>query len=147
MARKLIEKRHLGVLALPFVAALGLLSASCSGQPTEEPTNQSFNKIVYAVRQHTIVENGKVTIDVSGGSDQVVDYLRYEPGGRVEMYDLGTRKTEDITAGFKTADISSLNVSFDATKVVFSMKKDAKDHYHLYWAGLKKGTASSRSTS
>lgn len=138
MARKLIEKRHLGVLALPFVAGLGLLSASCSGQPTEEPTNQSFNKIVYAVRQHTVVKNGKVTIDVSGGSDQVVDYLRYDPGGRVELYDLGTRKTENVTAGFKTADISSLNVSFDATKVVFSMKKDANDHYHLYWAGLKK---------
>ncbi len=139
MARKLFETRRLGVLALPFVAVVGLLSASCSGQPTQEPTSQSFSKIVYAVRQHTIVQGNQVMIDVAGGSDQVVDYLRYEPGGRLEMYDLGTRKTEDITAGFKKADISSLNVSFDATKVVFSMKKDANDHYHLYWAGLTKG--------
>lgn len=140
MARKQTHSRHLGVLALPLLAAVGLSSLSCSSQPTEEPTSQSFSKLVYAVRQHTIVNGSNVKIDVAGGSDQVIDYLRYEPGGRLELYDLGTRKTENLTAGFKKADISSLNVSFDATRVVFSMKKDAHDHYHLYWAGLKKGS-------
>ncbi len=139
MARKLRPHR-LSALALPLLAALALPSFGCSAKATDEPTAQSFNKIVYAVRQHTIVApDGKVTIDVSGGSDQVIDYQRYIPGGRLEIYDLGSKKTDNITEAFPKADISSLDVSYDATKVVFSMKTDDSDSYHLYWASLSRG--------
>ncbi|HKY37497.1 MAG TPA: hypothetical protein VJN18_16255, partial [Polyangiaceae bacterium] len=90
-----------------------------------------------------VVEGGQVTtIDVAGGMGQVMDYGRYVPGGRLEILDLRTGKTENMLEGYAeyaAADISSVDLSFDATKVLFTMKKDASDHYHVYWAGLTRG--------
>ena len=127
----------IGALVASFAA--GLSSTSCSGQDeSEEPTLKNVRKIVYAVRQHTWRDgDGKVQINVAGGMGQVMDYLRYVPGGRLEVYDLETRKAQNIIAGFKDADVSSLDVSHDGTKVVFSMKQNRNDNYHIYWAGLE----------
>ncbi|MEB2314416.1 MAG: hypothetical protein OZ921_12095 [Sorangiineae bacterium] len=139
MARTLRTSR-LSALGLPLLALLALPPAGCSAKSTDEPTGQAFGKIALVVRQHTTVgPDGKVTIVVASGSDQVMDYKRYVPGGRVETYDLRTKKTENLTEDFPKADVTSLDVSFDATKVVFSMRIDETDSYHLYWASLERG--------
>jgi len=132
----------LGTSAL--IGALAVLSG-CSGTPgseqgKEQPGPGGVGKIVYAVRQHTVVEGGKVeSIDVAGGMGQVMDYGRFVPGGRLEMMDLRSGKAENILEDYPTADVSSVDLSFDATKVLFTMKKDGSDYYHVYWAGLTRG--------
>ena len=74
--------------SLPLLALGGLVSCSAP----EEAQGPDVSKIVYAVRQHTLVDgSGNVTnIDVAGGMGQVMDYDRYEPGGRLEVLDLRT---------------------------------------------------------
>jgi len=137
MARTLTNP-SLGAFAL--FASLGLL-AGCSGRtPDDTPGTDDVAKIVYAVRQHTVLNGDTVErIDVAGGMGQVMDYGRWVPGGRLEILDLRTGNIENILEGFETADVSSVDVSFDATKVLFTMKRDANDYYHVYWASLTRG--------
>jgi len=124
--------------SLPLLGALGVL-AGCSSKGSDVKTDPGdVSRIVYAVRQNTtIAADGTVSIDVAGGMGQVMDYGRYVPGGRLEVFDLRTGKVQgNIIEDYKTADISSVDVSFDGTKVVFTMKTDDSDHYHVYWAGV-----------
>jgi hypothetical protein len=126
-----------------LIGALAVLSG-CSGtvDTTENDPSQAggVGKIVYAVRKHTVVENGTVkSIDVAGGMGQVMDYGRFVPGGRLELFDLRSGKPENILEDYTSADVSSVDLSFDATKVLFTMKKDGSDQYHVYWAGLTRG--------
>ncbi len=137
MARHTPSPFSLGTTAL--LGALAVLSG-CSGSTEEGQKPGDVGKIVYAVRQHTVVEGNRVSlIDVAGGMGQVMDYGRYVPGGRLEVLDLRSGKIENIIEDYKTADVSSIDLSFDATKVLFTMKKDASDYYHVYWAGLTRG--------
>jgi hypothetical protein len=126
---------------LPLVLALALSLLACSSERKDDDgkTIKNVRKIVYAVRQHTTVTAESVQIDVSGGTGQVMDYLRYVPGGKIEILDLASNRIENILEQYPTADVSGLDLSFDATKVVFSMKQDADDNYHIYWAGLERG--------
>src|SRR4051812_13600365 len=125
------------VSSLPLLSLLGLVS--CTGQ-TLSPDNSKtdVSKIVYAVRQHTLVDaNGNATtIDVAGGMGQVMDYGRYEPGGALEVYDLRTFEPHNLIADLDQADITSVDVSYDATRVLFTMKTNPDDKYHVYWAAL-----------
>lgn len=140
MARLVASNLSLGTSAL-----LGALAVLTGCGTTEKPSDvgvqiDRVSQIVYAVRQHTVVEDGKVEqIDVAGGMGQVMDYGRYVPGGRLELRNLSTGETENIIEGYETADVSSVDLSFDATKVLFTMKRDASDQYHVYWAGLTRG--------
>ena len=123
-------------------AAAGLLAlfgAGCSGTEAPPDGGVGVQRIVFAVRQHTVVDGEGVHINVAGGAGQVMDYLRYVPGARLEVYDLASRTAQNILEGFTEADVSSLDVSFDGTKVVFSMKQNADDDYHLYWASVDRG--------
>jgi hypothetical protein len=129
--------------SLPLLSLLGLMA--CSGEPAEDQGDQDVSRIVYAVRQHTVLgDNGDVqTIDVAGGMGQVMDYGRYQPGGRLEVLDLRTGAVRNLIEGYpkaEGADISSVDVSYDATRVLFTMKLDPKDHYHVYWASLEEGS-------
>ncbi len=101
----------------------------------------NVSRIVYAVRQHTTVnEDGSVSIDVAGGMGQVMDYNRYMAGGRLEVFSLKTGEVQaNIIEDYPTADVSSVDVSFDGTSVVFTMKKDPHDNYHVYVAGVDRG--------
>lgn len=137
MARLNASQFSLGTTAL--LGALAVLTG-CSGSEDESQKPGDVGKIVYAVRQHTVIEGDQVQlIDVAGGMGQVMDYGRFVPGGRLEMLDLRTGKVENIIEDYKTADVSSIDLSFDATKVLFTMKKDGSDFYHVYWAGLTRG--------
>lgn len=142
MARISPKLRLLGALTVPFLAAIGTLAASCSSTPDEESgaLGKDVKQIVYVVRQTQVVgSDGSVDINVAGGMGQVMDYGRYMPGGRLELKDLVTGKVQNVIEGFATADVQSLDLSFDATKVVFSMKKDSNDDFHIYVADLKRG--------
>lgn len=112
---------------------------SCSSEGDRAPSRTEVTRVVYAVRQHTVVDDDGVSIDVAGGMGQVMDYKRYVPGGRLEVLDLRTGEVENVISGFETADVASVDVSYDATKVLFAMKTSADDHYHLYWASLERG--------
>src|SRR5882724_11577847 len=132
MARTLSTFRTAGALSL--LAALAFLPG-CSGNSAPDST-----RIVYAVRQNTsVAADGTVSVDVAGGMGQVMDYGRYEPGGRLEVFNLGSSATENIIEDYPSADVSSVDVSFDGTKVVFTMKTDAHDSYHVYVAGVDRG--------
>jgi hypothetical protein len=128
--------------SLPLLSLLGL--AACSAEPTtpEDQGKQDVSRIVYAVRQHTVLDaNDRVqSIDVAGGMGQVMDYGRYNPGGRLEVLDLRSGDVRNLTAAYPDADISSVDVSYDATRVLFTMKTTANDSYHVYWASLEEGS-------
>ncbi|MEO7037419.1 MAG: hypothetical protein ABI548_25925 [Polyangiaceae bacterium] len=140
MARTLSPFRTAGALSL--IAALAFLPG-CSSKATDAGTGDTggnVSRIVYAVRQHTLVAaDGTVTIDVASHMGQVMDYGRYEPGGRLEVFDLRTSKIENLIEDYPAADVSSVDVSFDGTKVLFTMKADSHDTYHVYWAGVDRG--------
>ena len=140
MSRPLTLSARLGTAsALSLLAGLSLLP-NCSTKSTDDGPG-TVSRIVYAVRQHTEVgADGTVKIDVAGGMGQVMDYGRYNPGGRLEVFDLKTGKVQsNIIEDYPTADVSSVDVSFDGTKVVFTMKADEHDTYHVYWAGIDRG--------
>lgn len=118
--------------------AAALVSNGCASDPGQ--LDIGVQAIVFAQRQHTVVgDNGEVTVNVAGGNRQVLDYLRYVPGGA--LYVLSPPKPDgelkNITADFKQADFNGVDVSFDARQIVFSMKKDGNDRYHLYTAQLQ----------
>jgi hypothetical protein len=140
--------------SLPLLAALGFL-AGCTSTSTDNGSPDGpgdVSRIVYAVRQTTTVsKTGVVTIDVAGGMGQVMDYGRFVPGGRLEVFDLKSGKVQGNIiedAKYAASDISSVDVSFDGTQVLFTMKVgklnpdgsvDDSDNYHVYWAGVDRG--------
>ncbi len=88
-----------------------------------------------------------MTIDVAGGMGQVMDYGRYMPGGSVEILDLkDPAHIENVIEAYATADVASVDVSADGTRVLFTMKKDPNDSYPrvLGGCGSRGPTASSR---
>src|SRR5690242_18906353 len=84
---------------LQLLSLLGL--ASCNGT-TLAPDNSKtdVSKIVYAVRPHTVPDASATvtTVDVAGGMSQVMDYGRYEPGGKLEVLDLRTNIAQNMIA-------------------------------------------------
>jgi hypothetical protein len=127
--------------SLPLLSLLGL--AGCSGETlSPDNTKTDVSKIVYAVRQHTLVDaaGNATNIDVAGGMGQVMDYGRYEPGGKLEIYDLRTAETQNMVSDLDQADISSVDVSFDGRRVLFTMKTLPNDHYHVYWVAVDPNT-------
>jgi hydrazine synthase alpha subunit-like protein len=135
MSRHLSRFRAAGALCLLFGLAL---LPGCSTKSGDDDGAGNVSRIVYAVRQHTAIDaEGTVSIDVAGGMGQVMDYGRYMPGGRLEVFDLKTSNVQaNIIEDYPTADVSSVDVSFDATQVVFTMKRDAQDNYHVFTAGV-----------
>jgi hypothetical protein len=128
--------------SLPLLPLLGLAACTGTTLTPDQNTKTDVSKIVYAVRQNTLTDaNGNATvIDVAGGMGQVMDYGRYEPGGRLEVLDLRTGQPQNLIADLDQADISSVDVSFDATRVLFTMKTNPNDKYHVYWAALDANT-------
>lgn len=125
--------------ALLAAALLPFAPVGCGeGEEAARDTSpEGYNRIIYAVRQHTTTgADGKVSITVSQGMDQVMDYKRYVPGGRLELLEPSTGKVVNLTAAFPNADVSSLDLDHSATRAVFSMKTGPDDDYHLYVVNL-----------
>jgi len=140
MARRFGHHSSLSAWGFALLGVLVAPQLGC-GESKEEPESTSVSQIVYAVRQHTVADGDNVEVNVSGGMGQVMDYKRFVPGGRLELLDLTTGDIQNIIEDEKTADIASVDVSYDATKVLFSMKRDESDSYNLYWANLKPNEA------
>ena len=141
MAQSSSRRRVVRALTLPFLVALGLTAASCSsdkGEESDGPAIKNVKQLVYAVRQ-TMSQNedGSWNVHVADGEGQVLNYDRFVPGGRLEVLNLSTGDTANIIEDFKTADIGGLDLNFEGTKVVFSMKQSGSDSYHIYWAALQ----------
>jgi hypothetical protein len=68
----------------------------------------------------------------------VFDYLRYVPGGGVYVLSPPTPSGElrNLTESFDGVDIASVDVSFDAQQVVFSMRHSGDDNWHIYIANI-----------
>ncbi len=101
MARTPLRRRivGLGALTLPLLLAAGLTTQSCASDRQEDkgPAIKNVKQLVYAVRQATYQQaDGTWAVDVAGGMGQVLDYLRYVPGGRLEILDLATNDVENV---------------------------------------------------
>jgi hypothetical protein len=111
------------------------------GDSSSQDTGAGVSSIIFITRQHTVTSGQGTSVDVAGGNGQVLDYERYVPGGSLNVLSPprpdGVLK--NITDDFKTADFNGADVSFDAKQVVFSMKRDAQDRYHIYTAQLTPG--------
>jgi hypothetical protein len=61
------------------------------------------------------------------------------PAAVVLILDLtkGQDEAVNIIDGYPNADVASVDVSYDGSKVLFSMKRDRDDTYHIYWASLE----------
>ena len=117
-----------------------LMTASCG--KAAENTDVGVSAILFIKRAHTTVDDkGAVSIDVSGGNGQVVDYDRYVPGGSLNLLAPARQDgtLHDLTSDFPQADFNGTDVSFDAKQAVFSMKKDGNDRYHIYTVQLSPG--------
>ncbi len=121
------------------ISAPATLVAGC-GSSNSSSSDIGVGSILFVSRANTTVDpsTGAVSIDVSGGNSQVIDYERYVPGGSLNM--LAPARPDgtltNLTQSFPTADFNGVDVSFDATQAVFSMKKDGNDHYHIYTVQL-----------
>ena len=140
-----ISPRRLTLRTLPLLGitagvSLALFTEGCGRKDGASSTDvlSDVPSVVFAKRAN-YDPSGKPV--VAGGTDQVIDYLRYVPGGGI--YTLTPPrpdgKLENITAKFAAADVNGIDVSFDARQVTFSMKISADDHYHIYVASLAKG--------
>jgi hypothetical protein len=145
-------KRHRSpyiLVATASVAALALSAAGC-GSSVDGPHGTlggNVDALVFAKRMHTTVgDDGKVEINIGGGTSQVIDYGRYVPGGGVFLLSPARQDgtLTNLTKNFTTADISGLDLSFDAKEVVYSMKTSGDDHYHIYTQRLDSDQPSQR---
>jgi hypothetical protein len=123
-----------------IVPAAQAFNAGCSSGDSAD-TGVGVGAIVFIKRQHTTVGAQGPSVDVAGGNGQVLDYERYIPGGQLVMLTppRPSGVVSIITSDFPTADFNGVDVSFDAKQVVFSMKRDGQDHYHIYTAQLTAG--------
>jgi predicted RNA-binding protein YlxR (DUF448 family) len=127
---------------LPRHTTLALILAAvspavlASGCDTSQPSSElGVNAIAFVKRAHTVIgANGAATVNVADGNNQVLDYLRYVPGGSLNILSPPRPDGEvvNLTKDFPEADFNGIDVSFDAQQIVFSMKKNANDHYHIY---------------
>ncbi len=124
------------LLALAIVAPSLAATSGCMRTEASASVDAGGRAIVFIKRQHTRTDNGRTTVDVAGGNTQVLDYQRYVPGGSLNIMSPANREgvVKNITVDFPQADFNGADVSFDARQVVFSMKRDANDRYHIYTA-------------
>lgn len=131
-----------GSLVLVLAGSAGHAFVAGCGTEGDKADVPGVSAIVFVKRQHTVTNpEGVTTVDVAGGNGQVLDYERYVPGGSLNI--LAPARPDgvlkNITADFPQADFNGADVSFDAKQVVFSMKKDPSDKYHIYTAQLTEG--------
>jgi hypothetical protein len=123
--------------SLLAVAGVGapLMVPGCGGSGPGDSVLPGVESIVFVQRAY---EREDGSHDISGGTMQVIDYQRYTPGGGVFTLTPPTPDGElvELTAGYDGVDIAGLDLSFDASRVIFSMRHAGDDHYHIYTANI-----------
>ena len=112
-----------------------LTIAGCNTGGGNEGVLPGVQALVFAKRAF-ITETGDH--NVAGGNANSFDYLRYQPGGGLYVLTPPTPSGElrNLTEGFRDVDVSGLDVSFDGTQVVFSMRRAGTDNFHIYVANI-----------
>ena len=121
---------------LSVLVSLGLgLGVGCGGNDSGDGVLPGVQALVFAKRAFIDPDTGD---QVLGGMGNVFDYLRYVPGGGVYVLEPPTPDgtLRSLTDGYEGVDISGLDLSFDATKVAFSMRHAGDDRYHIYVGNL-----------
>jgi hypothetical protein len=138
-----IQRPRTSLPFLPLLFTLAPLGTGCSSNTPASGSGTDFQEIVYSVRQHTTTDaDGTAHVNVADGMGQVMDYRRYVPGARIEVKNLVSGATRNILEGedYKLADVTGLDLSFDAKQITFSMRRGGDDqHYHVYVANLQAG--------
>jgi hypothetical protein len=115
---------------------LAVAALSCTSDGDGDEVLPGVDAVVFAKRAY-LTESGEH--DVAGGAGQVIDYLRYNPGGGVFVLSPPSPDGElrDLTADFEGVDIGGLDLSFDGKEVVFAMRhSDSGGNYHIYKAAI-----------
>ncbi len=110
--------------------------ASCTSSGGEGVL-PGVDSVVFVKRAYLRADN---THEVTNGVDQVFDYDRYGPGQGAGLFVLSPPapdgKLRNLTAGFQGVDINGIDLSFDAKRIVFSMRTADDSRYHLYVANV-----------
>jgi hypothetical protein len=127
---------HRKLTIFGLMAAMAVGSLGCESEV--DPVLPGVQALVFARRPFINADGSE---NVTGGSGQTLDYLRYSPGtgeGGVFLLDPPTPDgtLTDLTAAFEGVDVNGLDVSFDARQVVFSMRHAADNRYHIYTVDL-----------
>jgi hypothetical protein len=133
-----IQKVRGGLAGLALAAAVGSAGATgCTTEPKDQSVLPGVESLVFVKRAY-LREDG--SHEVTGGMGQVFDYDRYNPGKGAGLFVLTppspNGKLRNLTDGFEGVDINGLDLSFDAKKVVFSMRTQDDNRYHLYVANV-----------
>jgi len=125
------------VMTAMLAAVIALPLAACSDDGTGVSVVPNVEAIVFASRAF---ENADGSHNVTSGSNQTIDYLRYVPGGGLFVLSPptpdGTLTDLTAEAGFTGVDINGIDLSFDARQVVFSMRHADDNRYHVYVANI-----------
>ncbi len=124
-----------GWLTLLIGAAMAFGVVGCSDGSVGESVVPNVEAVVFLQRAF---ENADGSHNVSGGNNQTIDYRRYVPGGGVFVLSPPTPDgtLTNLTADFEGVDANGLDVSFDATRVIFSMRTADTRHYQIYEANI-----------
>ncbi len=111
-----------------------LLAAACS-DGTGSGVMPGVSALLFVKRAYIAPDGSH---DVNGGSNQTIDYLRYQPGGGLYVLTPPTPDGElrNLTEDFTGVDVNGVDLSFDATQAVFSMRRDGDSRYHIYIANI-----------
>lgn len=137
--RNWLNKVPLAAITLGAACALATSAGGCGKREAGgSDVIGDVPGVVFAKRAN-FDKNG--VAQVGNGTDQVIDYLRYVPGGGLYMLTppRPDGQLTNITKAFPDADVNALDVSFDGKRVAFSMKLNGDDKYHIWIADVEPG--------
>lgn len=115
--------------------ALALALVGCDDGAVGKSVLPGVEALVFVQRAY---DRGDGTHNVTGGAGQTIDYRRYEPGGGLFVLEPPTPdgQLRELTEGFEGVDVSGIDLSFDASQVVMSMRHAGDNRYHIYVVNL-----------
>lgn len=133
-----MQKSILSKIVLLLGACVMFIGTSASAQ--QSPINLSAKaKEVLAGKQILYVERHQYASDHHNTATLFqygeINDKKFSPGGALKVYDVDSGTTRTLMK-IQTGVIRDPEISFDGKKVVFSMRKNKEDGYHIYEIGL-----------
>ena len=124
--------------ALLAAALIGACGDDAGLLPGAVSVLPAVHSVVFVKRAYVRASDG--SHDVTGGMGQVFDYDRYLPGPGAGLFVLSppapSGSLRNLTEGLAGVDVNGLDLSFDAKRVVFSMRTADDRRYHLYLTNI-----------
>lgn len=139
MEASMFRRMKMGWMKRATIALLSALMtlplAACSDGGVGESVVPNVEAVVFVSRAF-IRDDGSHA--VVSGNNQTVDYRRYVAGGALLVLSPPTPDGEltNLTEAYEGVDINGLDLSFDAERVIFSMRIAGDDNYHIYEANI-----------